>query len=218
MPKRGLLIMLPMRSRASYPGVEDEVITLPEIVLPPGKAPGGDDVISDADGFDFPIREVGSFLMWEPANAPTPRTHLKESITFHWEGEGTNLPIDDDSTVSWLAGISAQHIARDWGGGYKGSGIMYHEAIGRSGTSFILRDYTDVVWHAGDDYANRTSRAILVVASLNVPPTPEQFRAIRKRTVDFNSPVFAHSDWSATQCPGDQIRSLVSNLRENGYS
>lgn len=231
MPKAGRLIMLPLRTKAQFPGIPDEVTTLPEVpiggflefpvegspvsspISSPSPTPGP--VIPSLPSFN--IHDIVGMLPRDNANVPVPATHLKSSITFHWEGGDPIPQMNVDETVAYLQDVARQHIARDWGGGQRGAYVMYHEAIGQNGESYIMHDYTDVVWHSGNNEGNLSSRAILVVCSLATPPTDAQIQAIRKRTVDFAAPVHAHSDWSATQCPGDTIRSVVQSLKNDGF-
>lgn len=226
MPKAGKLIILPLRVSATFPGIPDEIVTLPEVPLPgevitpivqpipsPSPAPGTGVPISSA----FAIHDVIGMLPRDMANVPFPATHLKESLTFHWEGADKIPAMDVDATVEYLKTLAQGHINRDWGGGQHGAYIMYHEVIGQNGDSYICHDYEDVVWHCGNEYGNQTSRAILVLCSQATPPTQAQIMAIRKRTSDFKAPVKGHRDWSATECPGAVVYQTVQDLRALGF-
>lgn len=224
MPKAGKLIILPLRTSASFPGIPDEVIYLPEVPLPgqdisptpiPSPSPTPVPVVPPIPTYG--LHDIIGMLPKNAANIPAPATHLKSSLTFHWEGADPIAPMGVDATVAFLRVVAQQHIDRDWGNGQRGAYIMYHEAIGQNGDSYIMHDYTDVVWHSGNNEGNLSSRAILVIASAATPPTAAQLGAMGKRAADFKAPVFSHLDWSPTQCPGDVIRMRVVQLRGLGY-
>lgn len=231
MAKRGLVILLPMRVRAQYPNVEDEVINLPELTLPPfdsgngGTTPTPTPVPTPTPSptpGNFTVTDISSLLPRAPQNDDYRGQHLKHSITFHWEGPDAVPMMDDGQTVEWLKGIAQGHINKDWGNGQGGGGIMYHEVIAQSGNVFITRNDLDILWHAGNDAANLESHAILVVCSAQTPMTQKQIEGVIKRHQDFATvaggviPAYPHSAWSATQCPGDNLRSLIASW-SGGY-
>lgn len=190
--------------RIVIPADETQLPTLVSVV---GGAP-----VSAITAPSFAVVEVGDRLPWAPAQRPTPGQHLKESLTIHWLGVNPPRGMSDAESVEYLKGVARFHIDKDWGDGARLDGIAYHEAISASGTSLILRDYTDVVYHAGHYQANLASRAIVVLCGPQVPATDAQLAMLRRRYADFAVPLFAHSDWSATECPGDQIRGVITEL------
>lgn len=227
MPARGRLIMLPLRTHAQFPNVPDEVITLPEIPLPgdestsssqPGAGGGTPQPLpAPADLFgkygSAPVVDIIGTLPRNMGNVPSPATAEKTSITFHWEGPSIPNYVPDWQMPDVIRGIALFHIGKDWGGGFGGSGIMYHEVISPDGTVFLTRDYQDHLWHCGNPEGNLHSRAILVYCAKDRPATEVQLFRVTQRIIDFGVPKHVHSEWSATDCPGDQLRNYLSAIR-----
>lgn len=205
--------MLPLRARPQI-DLPDEVVTLPELLLPETgtSSPSPDPVPTPPITPSFTVHDIRGMLPRKNENRVDNVPTLKRSLTFHWEGSSVIEPMSIDGHVIWLQGVARYHIAKDWGGGAFGDGIMYHEAIGQNGDSYLMRDYEEVVWHAGNGEGNRTSRAILVVCSQRTAPNALQLSAIRKRINDFgNPPAYPHGPhWYNTACPGDDIRAALS--------
>lgn len=225
----GKLLLLPMRKTVDTIDLPDMTITLsagiadvvpvpPIVVTPPiTTVPPVDPPPPDTGSNNFAVVDIRSRLPWARENTDSRGTHLKHSLTVHWEGPDVIPLMSNEETTRYLIGVAIGHIARDWGGGQRGSGIMYHECIAQSGDSLILRDYTEIAWHAGDDAANLDSRAILVMCSKTTPPTPAQLRAVIKRWNDFGRPpIWPHNHWSPTECPGSQLTELANGLRIAG--
>jgi N-acetylmuramoyl-L-alanine amidase-like protein len=208
------LIILPLRVHMEIPGVEGPPMELPTLEIPssattiptptaPPPASGGIAVAAE-------VTDLRSQLPRQPANTPSPATSPKRSLTVHWLGESGPPSTNDEEIRQYLHRIAFEHIAKDWGGGSGGSGIMYHEAIAPSGRVFILRDPNDVLWHAGNAEANTTSRAILVLCSAAVAPNATQIAVLRRRHRDFGHIWWGgHQAWSPTACPGPQLMAVV---------
>ena len=221
----GKLLILPIRQTVTIEGLPDLTLTLepgnvmppqpPPIVVPPPPIPQPPPPVQPPGSGDFRVVEIGQYLPWAPENNPVPATWPKSSLTFHWEGADVLAATEDGAVQNALVGIAIQHIAKQWAPGVYGNGVMYHECITPLGNSLIMRDYTDVVWHCGDERGNLSSRAILVYCSKATPPTGAQLLAIGKRIADFSQsaghaiPAYPHSKWSPTECPGDKIRSIL---------
>lgn len=134
----------------------------------------------------------------------------KSSITVHWNG--TPLP-DDVSDLDVIFGDAHYHVSKDWSpapGIQGGDGIMYHRLYGRDGTVYLTRDPGDVLWHSGSTIGNLTSEAWQVMVGEGEACTPAQLAALRRDLAADGRPVFPHSHWSATQCPGDELRAFIS--------
>jgi hypothetical protein len=229
----GKLLILPMKKTVETIDLPDMTLTLvPGATLPPDTPPVvitptpvtppvvppivvPHPVAPPVGGFNPAVIVIKDELPWDHRNDPTPVSHAKDSLTFHWEGSDPLSAQTDEEVRRAITGIAISHIAKQWAPGVYGNGIMYHEVIAPSGTSFVVRDYLECPWHCGDPDGNNTSRAILVYCSAATAPTDNQFLAIRKRVADFAQsmghaiPVFPHSKWTATQCPGDAIRSVI---------
>lgn len=225
--------MLPLRVGAKMPDVPDDVFTLPEITVPqdmliPGvdtnvpSTPlptGGGPVLppSPVDQLfakygSVPVVDIIGQLPTAPQNTPSPAEAKKNSVTVHWVGDSVQAGLTDDDMLSQITTIANEHINKDWGGGFGGSGIMYHEVIAPSGTVFMTRAYDDVLWHCGDYTGNLYSRAILVFCAADTPANEVQLFRLLQRKWDFKLPMHPHSFWSATQCPGDQLRAYIPTI------
>lgn len=141
---------------------------------------------------------------------PSPATAPKTSLTVHWLGDSGPPFGSDEDMRQYLFQIAFQHLEKDWGGGSRGGGIMYHEAIAPSGTVFLTRNDPDVLWHAGAHEGNLSSRAILVMCSVQVQPNDTQIRVLRRRHRDFGHIWWGgHYVWSPTACPGPRLKEVV---------
>ncbi len=215
----GRKIILPLRIHVELEelpatDVELPAVNVPAYVTPRPTAPGSQPPASVPPvASSLYLVDLAGRLPTAPENAPVPATALKSSLTVHWLGGDFSRTASDDEARARLEAIARDHIARDWGNGQGGSGIMYHEAIAPSGTVFVLRDYTEVVWHAGSEDGNLHSRAVLVLCGPSTPATPAQLSALRRRFQDFGVRVYGHREWSATQCPGDQLMEVVLSAR-----
>lgn len=218
MPPRGLYITIPMRVRVDYGDLAGDITTDPVIVPPIIVPPSGVPIPPVTPppppvvGGQFQVIDIRNRLPFNPANVDSRPPRYKKSLTFHWEGPDEIPMGDNETTIQRLIGVAASHIARDWGNGQRGSGIMYHECIAPSGDSFTMRDSSENLWHSNVDQQNLDSLAILVWCSQVNPPTLAQLNAIDKRRKDWNAaagialPVFPHSHWTNTACPGDTVR------------
>lgn len=210
MPISGKRLLLPMRVTPRADELPDVDLTLPEITLP-GDFIAVPPTVPAPPSPEFRIHDIIGMLPREPQNAIGIDT--KTSLTFHWEGGSAIPPMSVDGHVIFLQAIARFHIRKNWAasGVVNGDGIMYHEAIGQNGDTFLMRDYGDILYHAGNDVGNRQSRAILVVCSQQTPPTMAQLQAVKKRITDFRAnagtriPAYPHHRWSPTACPGPDI-------------
>ncbi|HEV8670957.1 MAG TPA: glucosaminidase domain-containing protein [Candidatus Limnocylindria bacterium] len=145
----------------------------------------------------------------EYGNDPQPLTQVKDKWTLHWPGEDVDPAMDDNAAVALITRIAQEHINRDWGGGQRGGGIMYHRVIGPTGTVFITRDETDWTWHSsvdGPGGGNRSSIAILVVYGKTGASTSAQNAALDELIATHATyVVYGHRDWTPTTCPGDVL-------------
>lgn len=211
MPARGKLLMLPLRVTPQMFDLPDVQITLPEIEVPAMTAP-------PPTGEQFIVHDIIGMLPTEPnwsiGVAP------KESLTVHWEGGAAIPQMSVNEHTLFLQGIARFHIRKNWAasGVVNGDGIMYHEAIGQNGDVYLMRPDGAILYHSNMERGNKTSRAILIVCSEQTPPTELQLASLRKRVTDIrghwnrNAPVYPHSVWTPTACPGDQIRATVAGL------
>jgi hypothetical protein len=217
------LIMLPPKGRIVLVPSDDTTIDVPRVILP-------EDVNQPPMFIPAPIplpspvglpggRPVIDIIAQMPRlpRGPAGQTDLHDTLTFHWNGAEFSRNASDDECFAALVQIAFQHQRKDWssnGSGAFGDTIMYHEALCPSGTVMVMRDYSEVVWHASNDRANRTSRAILVLSGPNTEATPRQLDAMALRYQDFQRPpIFGHMEWVATACPGPRIMEKIRQLR-----
>lgn len=211
-------IDLPDMTLTLVPGAVD-VPTAPPIGVPPviTPVPPIPPPPPDTGSNNFAVVDVSSRMPRAPENDDYRGQHTKGSLTLHWEGPDEIPLMDNEHTVQYLVGVAINHIARDWGNGQRGGGIMYHECIAQSGDTLVLRGPNDILWHAGSDEANLDSRAILVMCSKATPPTPAQLRAVVTRWIQNARPKFwPHRHWSPTECPGDQLTAILDQMRVAG--
>lgn len=125
----------------------------------------------------------------------------KDSLTFHWNGG----PVPEDSDpMAVLIGDANHHIAQGWGG------ISYHGAIWRDGTLYITRDASAILAACGNAVGNQRSRHVQVMIGLGQSPTVAQWWRMNELAKGEAS-VHPHGPfWSATQCPGDEIRAWIA--------
>jgi hypothetical protein len=221
----GKLLILPLRLRVEVPEFTGPELELPEISVPIAPAPPGPPPPPPPPPPGQPpppqpppttsIRfvDLRGILPTAPQNRPSPATAPKGSVTVHWLGGAFDRAASDNDAIAYLTQIAREHIARNWGAGFGGSGIMYHEAIGPNGTAFILRDFNEILWHANHNEANRSSHAELVMSGPGSPETDAQLATLRRRLVDFQVPVFGHREWSSTACPGERLMGVVRDTR-----
>lgn len=125
----------------------------------------------------------------------------KDSLTFHWNGPA--VPEDADP-LAILRADATFHINKGWGG------ISYHKAIWRDGTLYITRDMDAVLAACGNAVGNARSTHAQVMIGTGQSPTPQQWArmselALAQPTVHPHGPF-----WSATECPGDEIRAWIA--------
>lgn len=169
-----------------------------------------------------PVHDVIGSLPVAPWNEliVRPASAIKLLIV-HWDG-GARIAEDYDP-LTYYQWEARYHIAKDWGGGSYGYGLMYHEVVSRQGEVFITRPPEHVVWAA--TRANNLGYMIKVDASVGQPPTEAQLRALGAR-LDARSAAFglAHAAvWghgeltqygNSTSCPGPTLLQYVYNYRK----
>jgi hypothetical protein len=216
--------MLPPRGRVTLLPPDDTSPDVPRIILPPDPTappifvPGPTPPAPAPPTTGFIVHDIIGMLPTEPQNsigvAP------KNSLTVHWEGGAAIPNLGVNETVVFLQAIAAFHIRKNWAasGVVNGDGIMYHECIGQNGDIYLMRPDGAILYHANNHAINVSSRAILVLCSAQTAPTARQLTSLRQRVATIrghwnaNAPVYPHSRWSATECPGDTIRATIAAL------
>lgn len=120
------------------------------------------------------------------------------------------------------------HIAKDWGGGAHGDGLMYHYKIDRNGNIYQTRELTDCVWACSN--ANDISINICVDGDFTQQePTTAQLKSLQSllKSLCTEHPefpadqkgVYGHSELrdygNQTACPGSLLHSVIE-FRDTG--
>ena len=95
------------------------------------------------------------------------------------------------------------HLSRGWGA------IAYNYAVGNSGAVYRLRGENLPGATRG---VNGTTKSILWIGGGSQEPTAAALASMRKIIQDDPMPVFPHSHYHTTQCPGDFWREWIDNF------
>jgi len=140
----------------------------------------------------------------------------KRGVIVHYNGPAVRL---DD--LAQLQADAAYHCAKDWGGGQRGDGLMYHVAIGKHGEKWLCRDLDAVLWHCGAWPENRVALAVQVPIGDGQRATSAQLRALAEVCDDWlraghgsRDDVKGHQEVSATRCPGALMDDFVRPYRD----
>ncbi len=143
-------------------------------------------------------------------------------IAVHWDAQFR--PHEYDSVQRYIQ-EAQEHINRDWGGGARGDGLMYHYKIDNVGQVFLCRDHEDVLWNVGGN-PNWYTLAVNFDCAPGQLPTKEQAEAFEKlmHYLCFEQPampatqgdVHGHREYVPTECPGDRIEQMVQEYNANG--
>ncbi len=168
------------------------------------------------------VHDIRGALPIAPWNQHATRdAALIRMLVVHWDGGPVALPAAYDP-VAYYRTEAAYHIAKNWGEGSHGYGLMYHEKISRDGRTWLTRPDTDVVWAATQ--ANPFGYMICVDANEYSPPTIEQktvlrlrLDALRARYGLSRGAVWGHGELisygNQTGCPGDDLLDLIREYR-----
>ncbi len=144
----------------------------------------------------------------------------KRGVIVHYNGPAVHL---DDRAQ--LRADAAYHCAKDWGGGQRGDGLMYHIAIGTNGEKWLCRDLGAVLWHCGAWPENRIALAVEVPIGEDQRATPAQLRALAEVCDDWlradhgsRDDVKGHLEVSATSCPGTLMDDFVRPYRDGNLA
>lgn len=168
------------------------------------------------------VRDIIPLLATAPWHfCPTRAVSSIEMIVVHWDGGPTAIPENYDP-LAYYQWEARYHIAKDWGGGSFGFGLMYHEKISRDGRVWLTRPATHIVWAAMN--ANPVGYMICVDANEQSGVTPAQRSSLSAR-LDANrgrfqldrTAVFGHGELgqygNSTSCPGQDLLRQVQDYR-----
>ena len=142
-------------------------------------------------------------------------------IVVHWDGSEVGLGEGYDPAAVYAREARA-HIAKDWGSGSFGYGLMYHERISRDSRVSLTRPAEHVVWACCG--ANAISYNVCVDAGPEWDATYSQVAVLGGRVErlrsDFGLPratVYGHGELTSfgnrTECPGDYLREWCRRYR-----
>ncbi|MHB8644737.1 MAG: N-acetylmuramoyl-L-alanine amidase [Thermomicrobiales bacterium] len=144
----------------------------------------------------------------------------KRGVIVHYNGPAVHL---DD--LAQLQADATYHCAKDWGGGQRGDGLMYHVAIGKNGEKWLCRDLAAVLWHCGAWPENRIALAVQIPIGDDQRATPAQLRALAEVCDDWlraghgsREDVKGHQEVSATACPGTLMDDFVRPYRNGNLA
>lgn len=152
-----------------------------------------------------------------PANE-RPLSDIQYIIVHH---EAQDRPHDYTNTPRYEAEATYQNNSSIPGS----QGIQYHAHIDNQGTITFLRPLTTYLWHCGNLDVNKKSIAVCVDGNLTTQqPTREQFEALKELLDYWSTPasgafpadqgdVYGHRQFSATNCPGDNMIGFVNDYR-----
>jgi hypothetical protein len=140
-------------------------------------------------------------------------------IAVHWSA---GVYADGYDPVAAYARESREHIARDWGGGARGYGLMYHERISRDGRVWATRPAEHVVWAV--TRANRIAYNVGLDAGPACLPSDAQVAALERRVSALlgrlglpRAAVYGHGELreygNATECPGQRLTAWCRDYR-----
>ena len=116
---------------------------------------------------------------------------------------GAVIPGDPESEMRALRIYEQSHLSRGW------RAIAYNYAVGNSGLIYRLRGENPGGATKG---ANEYTTAILWIGGLGQEPTAEAEVAMAEIINDVPMPVFPHSHYRATNCPGTYWREWIDNF------
>lgn len=91
----------------------------------------------------FDVRAALPRASWTWATRPL--SFIKR-IVVHYDGV---FAPDQYNEMDRLISEAAYHREKDWGGGARGDGLMYHISISRSGAVRWCRNFEEITWHCG---------------------------------------------------------------------
>lgn len=130
----------------------------------------------------------------------------KTKLTFHWAGPMPTHPPALDA-IARAKLFARYHRSKDWGGGARGDGLMYHFVLGDD-VVYLARDEDAVLYATATD-ANRTSWHALFPIFEGESPTPGMYRAAAWLARQRGVPAQGHRDEGTSTCPGDEIAAWI---------
>lgn len=140
-------------------------------------------------------------------NTQVPQAPTYSGMVIHWDGPGRNLTARvHGACVEYWKSVRQSHKARGW------LDIGYSYGICPHGYEFEGRTFG--YEQAAQPGGNRTYISVTLMTGGGERPTQAQIAAVRAlraalRTRGLRAEVKCHSDFVATDCPGDVARQMV---------
>ncbi len=175
----------------------------------------------------LPIVDIRHLLVRRPSRFLLTRLlKLIAGSVDHYNGPETAIALSIEAEIRHLQAIAQYHVGKIWGYSQGvaiyGHGIMYHYAIGATGTIYWLRNLSDILWHCGNGAGNNTTVAVHTPIGDKQRPTDKQweskvmlFEALADdRGFDAKSATKGHKEWGQSECPGPVLMPMLENWRK----
>lgn len=175
----------------------------------------------------LPIVDIRHLLLRRPSRFLV--TRLLKLITGsvdHYNGSETAIAASIDAEIRHLQAIAQYHVGKIWGYAQGipiyGHGIMYHYAVGATGTIYWLRNLSDILWHCGHGTGNTTTVAVHTPIGGKQHPTDKQWNAkvmlfealADDRGFNVKSNTKGHKEWGQSECPGPVLMPMLDAWRK----
>lgn len=175
----------------------------------------------------LPIVDIRHLLIRRPSQFLVTRLlKLIGGGVIHYNGPETEETASVDAEIRHLQAIAKYHVGKIWGYAngvaIYGHGIMYHYAVGATGTIYWLRNQSDILWHCGNGTGNNTTIAIHNPIGGKQRPTDKQwdstiklFNALAEdRGYQPKTDTKGHKEWGQSECPGPVLMPMLDAWRK----
>ena len=159
-------------------------------------------------------------LARNPSGGPNASSWPKKGVVIHYNGGVVVNAADSRAAWQQVVRNALYHTQRDWGGGARGDGLMYHVVVGPNGELWQCRDLDALLWHCGSWPENAWFLSVQVPIGGDQRATPAQLAALRTFVSRFcaalgipASQVYGHQEISPTSCPGTLMQDFVLPYR-----
>jgi hypothetical protein len=175
----------------------------------------------------LPIVDIRHLLLRRPSQFLVTRLlKLISGDVLHYNGPEVDTELSVDAEIRHLQAIAKYHVGKIWGYAngiaIYGHGIMYHYAVGATGTIYWLRNQSDILWHCGNGTGNNTTIAVHNPIGGKQRPTDKQwdstiklFNALAEdRGFNAKSNTKGHKEWGQSECPGVVLMPMLDAWRK----
>ncbi|WP_110513728.1 peptidoglycan recognition protein family protein [Herpetosiphon llansteffanensis] len=175
---------------------------------------------------DLPVVDIRHLLLRRPSRhlITRPLNSISGSAV-HYNGDATDIAVLESAEIRHLQAIAKYHVGKIWGYAQGvaiyGHGIMYHYAIGATGTIYWLRNQSDILWHCGNATGNNTTVAVHAPIGGKQRPADKQWDSMIKlfnaladdRGFHAKSKTLGHKEWNPSECPGIPLMDKIKTWR-----